>query len=145
MIMDVDLRRLRKLLGIQGDEIEKSVVGTGYLARTVIGVGTFLLDNEGDLELLSAKQRVTYEKFLQPLLDLPQSGPADKKCHAADSRECYTVATVYCGRGGSTKPGDKETDMSKGVDSKKETKKAPAKTPKEKKAEKKIKKAEKSS
>lgn len=69
--MNVDLRRLRKLLSTQGDEIEKSVVGTGYLARTVIGVGTFLLDNEGDLELLSAKQRATYERFLKPLLTVP--------------------------------------------------------------------------
>lgn len=67
--MEDDLKPLRKLLTKRTDEIEKSVAGTGYLARTVIGVGTFLLDNEGDVELLSAKQRATYERFLKPLLD----------------------------------------------------------------------------
>lgn len=45
------------------------MAGTGYLARTVIGVGTFLLDHDGDLDLLTAKQRVTFDKFLQPLLE----------------------------------------------------------------------------
>ena len=70
--MNVDLGLLKNLISKRGDEIEKSVVGTGYLARTVIGVGTFLLDNEGDVELLSAKQRVTFERFLKPLLDLPR-------------------------------------------------------------------------
>ena len=70
--MNVDLGLLKNLISKRGDEIEKSVAGTGYLARTVIGVGTFLLDNEGDVELLSAKQRVTFERFLKPLLDLPR-------------------------------------------------------------------------
>lgn len=67
--MELDLGLLRNLLSKRRDEIEKSVAGTGYLARTVIGVGTFLLDNEGNLDLLSAKQRVTFEKFLKPLMD----------------------------------------------------------------------------
>lgn len=67
--MEIDMELLRKLLSKKNDEIEKSVAGTGYLAKTVIGVGTFLLDNEGDVDLLSAKQRVTFEKFLKPLLD----------------------------------------------------------------------------
>ena len=35
----------------------------------MIGVGTFLLDNEGDVDLLTAKQQVTFERFLQPLLE----------------------------------------------------------------------------
>jgi len=35
----------------------------------VIGVGTFLLDNEGDVELLSSRQRATFERFIKPLLD----------------------------------------------------------------------------
>jgi len=70
MKMELDLRLLRNLLSKRGDEIEAAVEGTGYLARTVIGVGTFLLDNEGDLDLLSAKQRATYEKFLKPLLEV---------------------------------------------------------------------------
>lgn len=66
--MEVDLRQLRNLISKRKGEIEQSVEGTGYLAKTVIGVGTFLLDNEGDITLLSAKQKATYEKFLKPLL-----------------------------------------------------------------------------
>ncbi|MDK9716850.1 MAG: hypothetical protein OEL57_02960 [Trichlorobacter sp.] len=67
--MELDLRLLKNLLSKRGDEIEAAVEGTGYLAKTVIGVATFLLDNEGNLELLSARQRATYDKFLKPLLD----------------------------------------------------------------------------
>lgn len=69
--MEIDLRRLRNLISKQRDAIERSVEGTGYLPRTVIGVGTFLLDNEGNLDLLSAKQRVTFDRFIKPLLDRP--------------------------------------------------------------------------
>ena len=69
--MELDLRQLRNLISKRRDEIEQSVAGTGYLARTVIGVGTFLLDNEGNIDLLSAKQLATYEKFLKPLLERP--------------------------------------------------------------------------
>lgn len=67
--MELDMNLLRKLLSKRTGEIEKSVAGTGYLAKTVIGVGTFLLDNEGDISLLSSKQLATYEKFIKPLLD----------------------------------------------------------------------------
>ncbi|MDD2541433.1 MAG: hypothetical protein PHH28_10395 [Desulfuromonadaceae bacterium] len=67
--MHVDLKVLKNLIHKRADEIEKIVAGTGYLARTVIGVGTFLLDNEGDVDLLSAKQRVIFEKFLLPLVE----------------------------------------------------------------------------
>ncbi|OHB30814.1 MAG: hypothetical protein A2X79_03795 [Desulfuromonadaceae bacterium GWB2_53_15] len=70
--MQVDLDLLRNLIHKRAAEIEKSVAGTGYLARTVIGVGTFLLDNEGDIDLLSAKQKLTFEKFLKPLLETPR-------------------------------------------------------------------------
>ena len=70
--MELDLALLKNLLSKRGDEIEKSVAGTGYLAKTVIGVGTFLLDNEGDLDLLTSKQKVIFDKFLQPLLDAPR-------------------------------------------------------------------------
>lgn len=69
--MGLDLKALRHLLSKRTAEIEKRVAGTGYLPRTVIGVGTFLLDNEGDIDLLTAKQRVIFEKFLQPLLEIP--------------------------------------------------------------------------
>lgn len=69
--MDIDVKMLRKLLSKRTDEIEKSVAGTGYLVKTVVGVGTFLLDIEGDVELLSAKQRVIFDKFIKPLLDAP--------------------------------------------------------------------------
>lgn len=66
--MKIDLNRLRFLLSRRTKEIEKSVSGTGYLAKTVIGVGTFLLDNEGNFDLLTANQKVTFERFIKPLL-----------------------------------------------------------------------------
>lgn len=69
--MKVDLDVMKNLLSKRGDEIEKSVAGTGYLVKTVMGVGTFLLDNEGDIDLLTAKQKATFERFLLPLLDEP--------------------------------------------------------------------------
>ena len=69
--MEIDLRNLRSLISKQRDEIERAVEGTGYLARTVTGVGTFLLDNEGNVDLLSAKQLVIFDKFLKPLLERP--------------------------------------------------------------------------
>jgi hypothetical protein len=68
--MNIDLALLQNLISKRTDEIEKGVAGTGYLPRTVIGVGTFLLDNEGNVDLLTAKQQVIFEKFLRPLLDL---------------------------------------------------------------------------
>jgi len=68
--MHVDLVKLNTLIHKRADEIEKSVAGTGYLARTVIGVGTYLLDNEGDFDLLSAKQKLTFERFILPLLEV---------------------------------------------------------------------------
>jgi len=70
--MDIDLKQLRHLITKRRDEIEQNVEGTGYLTRTVIGVGTFLLDNEGNLDLLSAKQLATFTRFLQPLLEKQQ-------------------------------------------------------------------------
>jgi hypothetical protein len=70
--MQADLDKLSTLIHKRADEIEKSVAGTGYLARTVIGVGTYLLDNEGDLDLLSAKQKLTFDRFILPLLDAPR-------------------------------------------------------------------------
>jgi hypothetical protein len=70
--MELDRNALRSLISKRRDEIERSVEGTGYLARTVIGVGTFLLDNECDLELLSVRQRGTFDRFLLPLLEKPR-------------------------------------------------------------------------
>jgi len=67
--MELDLNRLQQLITSRKAEIERIVAGTGYLPRTVIGVGTFLLDNEGNLDLLSAKQQVTFERFLKPFLE----------------------------------------------------------------------------
>ncbi len=67
--MDLDIDRLEWLVYRRQDRIEKAVAGTGYLPRTVIGVGMHLLDNDGDLELLTAKQRATFDKFLKPLLE----------------------------------------------------------------------------
>jgi hypothetical protein len=69
--MDIDLDQLQHLLSKRLDEIEAKVAGTGYLVRTVVGIGTFLLDNEGNVDLLTAKQQVTFEKFLKPLLEKP--------------------------------------------------------------------------
>ena len=70
--MYVDLDKLNILIHKRADEIEKSVAGTGYLSRTVIGVGTYLLDNEGDVDLLSAKQKLTFDRFILPLLNTPR-------------------------------------------------------------------------
>jgi len=70
--MNVDLNKLNTLIHKRVAEIDKSVAGTGYLTRTVIGVCTFLIDNEGDLDLLSAKQKLTFERFIKPLLDTPR-------------------------------------------------------------------------
>jgi hypothetical protein len=76
--MEIDLDQLRILITKRANEIEKSVAGTGYLARTVIGVGTFLLDNHGDLDLLTSKQQATFEKFLKPLLQVSPRRPATR-------------------------------------------------------------------
>ncbi len=70
--MHVDLNKLNTLIHKRSDEIERSVAGTGYLTRTVMGVCTYLMDNEGDVELLSAKQKLTFERFIKPLLDTPR-------------------------------------------------------------------------
>lgn len=66
--MEIDLKQLNHLITNRTDKIEASVAGSGYLAKTVIGVATFLLDNQGDYDLLTAKQQVTFDKFIKPLL-----------------------------------------------------------------------------
>jgi hypothetical protein len=67
--MDINLDALEHLLNKRLDEIELIVAGTGYLPRTVIGVCTVLLDNRGEIELLTSKQQTTFEKFIKPLLE----------------------------------------------------------------------------
>ncbi|MEJ2200517.1 MAG: hypothetical protein P8X63_05835 [Desulfuromonadaceae bacterium] len=67
--MEIDLEILQHLLRKRTDEIEKIVAGSGYLVKTVVGVGTFLLDNEGNIDLLTGKQRTTFDRFLKPLLE----------------------------------------------------------------------------
>ena len=82
-MMELDLHKLRNVVSKQRDEIERAVEGTGYLARTVIGVATFLLDNEGNIDLLSAKQLATFERFLKPLLVSQRPVTNDKLSAAA--------------------------------------------------------------
>lgn len=72
--MEIDLDLLEHLITQRTEDIEAIVAGTGYLPRTVIGVGTFLLDNDGLLELLTAKQQVTFDRFLKPLLETASRG-----------------------------------------------------------------------
>ena len=67
--MEINLYALEHLLKKRLDEIELIVAGTGYLPKTVIGVGTVLLDSQGEVELLTAKQQVTFERFIKPLLE----------------------------------------------------------------------------
>ena len=74
--MEIDLDLLHHLITKRIDVIEEIVAGTGYLPRTVVGVGTFLLDNDGDVDLLTAKQQVTFERFLRPLLEKFARRPA---------------------------------------------------------------------
>lgn len=74
--MELNLGSLKHLIHKRRDEIEQLVAGTGYLPKTVIGVATFLLDNNGDLDLLTSKQRVTFDRFLKPLLTTPPGKPA---------------------------------------------------------------------
>jgi hypothetical protein len=66
--MELDLQQLRNLISKRREEIEKSVEKSGIHAKNVIGVATFLLDNEGNVDLLSAKQQDIFEKYLKPLL-----------------------------------------------------------------------------
>lgn len=70
--MDINLSDLAHLIVNRVDKIEKAVAGTGYLPKTVLGVGTYLLDNEGNIDLLTSKQLATFEKFIKPLLEQHQ-------------------------------------------------------------------------
>lgn len=73
--MEIDLDLLTYLTGKGSRHIEAAVAGTGYLPKTVVGVGTYLLDIDGNVDLLTAKQKVTFDRFLKPLLfDVPCQG-----------------------------------------------------------------------
>ena len=75
--MEIDLELLAYLCKKGAHHIEKAVAGAQHLPKTVIGVGTFLLDRDGNVDLLTGKQQVTYETFLKPLLfDVPCQGLA---------------------------------------------------------------------
>jgi len=102
--MDPDLNLLEYLIGKGAHYIEEAVRGTSYLPRTVNGVATYLLDMDGNVDLLTAKQKVTYEKFLKPLLfDVPCRGLAGaESCQGnglvdADVlRKCYIEGKFLC-------------------------------------------------
>ena len=73
--MDPDLDLLDFLCHKGAHYIEAAVAGAQHHPRTVVGVGIFLLDHDGNVDLLTAKQRVTYDRFLRPLLfDVPCQG-----------------------------------------------------------------------
>ena len=76
--MEIDQDALRYLLKKRTSEIEMIIAGTGYLPKTVIGVGTFLLDNDCDFDLLTSRQQATFEKFLKPLLEKSPRRPDSK-------------------------------------------------------------------
>ncbi|MFA5517027.1 MAG: hypothetical protein WDA20_12145 [Desulfuromonadales bacterium] len=102
--MEVDLKLLRYLTGKGVHHIEEAVEGTGYLPRTVVGVGTYLLDIDGDVDLLTGKQQVTFEKFLRPLLfDVacqglsgPETCRGDGKIEAELLAKCYRDGEFRC-------------------------------------------------
>jgi hypothetical protein len=95
--MDVDLDLLEYLCHKGAHYIEATVQRTGYLPRTVIGVGTFLLDCDGNVDLLTAKQEVTYDKFLRPLLfDVACQGDAGpESCRGSGRIEAEVLLKSY--------------------------------------------------
>jgi hypothetical protein len=81
MERDIDRSLLAYLIGKGSRHIEAAVKGNQILPKTVVGVGTYILDIEGDIDLLTARQQKIYATFLKPLLfDVPCQGlttPAD--------------------------------------------------------------------
>ncbi|MEZ4484543.1 MAG: hypothetical protein R2864_08085 [Syntrophotaleaceae bacterium] len=74
--MELDLDLLENLITNRIEDIEERIAaGTGYLPRTVLGVGTFLLDHDGNLDSLTAKQQVTLRNFSSRYWKIP---PADR-------------------------------------------------------------------
>lgn len=75
--MEVDRDLVAYLTGKGSRHIEEAVEGTGVLPRTVIGIGTYLLDIEGEIDLLTSKQKTLFDRFLKPLMvDVPCQGVA---------------------------------------------------------------------
>ncbi len=101
--MKIDLNKLRFLLSRRSAEIEKSVRDTGYLAKTVIGVGTFLLDNEGNFDLLTDKQQATFERFIKPLLAAPPALNTSTASRAAAGFKQTDTLSSACGTGARSK------------------------------------------
>lgn len=103
--MEIDLDLLAYLIGKGKGHIEKAVQGTQYLPKTVIGVGTNLLDTDGNIDLLAPKPRATYEKFLNPLLfDVrcqglsgPESCQGNGLIEAELLGKCYRDEELRCG------------------------------------------------
>lgn len=95
--MEVDLDLLEYLCKKGEHYIETAVQGTGYLPRTVIGVGTFLLDHDGDVDLLTAKQQATFDKFLRPLLFAVscQGTAASESCRGSGQIEADLLLKSY--------------------------------------------------
>lgn len=85
--MEIDRNLLTYLIGKGARHIEAAVKGTTFLPKTVIGVGTYLLDIEEDIDLLTARQRRIFETFLQPLLfDVACQGITDPTDCAGNGR-----------------------------------------------------------
>ncbi len=66
----MDIEQLKYLTTSGLHLLDKAAEGSEYLPKTVRGVATFLLDNEGDIDLLTSKQRATYDRFIKPLMDV---------------------------------------------------------------------------
>lgn len=100
--MELDLDLLEYLCKKGAHYIETAVQGTGYLPRTVVGVGTFLLDHDGNVNLLTAKQQVTYDRFLRPLLfDVAcrrENCRGDARIEADLLLKCYRDGEFSCRR-----------------------------------------------
>lgn len=90
---EIDLDLLAYLCKKGERHIEAAVRGSEFHPKTVIGVGTFLLDRDGNVDLMTPKQLVTYQRFLEPLL-------FDVRCRSgAACRGDGTVEAALLGKG----------------------------------------------
>jgi len=65
----MNLDALKYILKNRIELIEEIVAGTQYDASATVGVGNFLLANEGNLELLSQAQKYHYKEFIKPFIE----------------------------------------------------------------------------